>query len=112
MAVTEINPVKKRVNFLTVWTLPEVPAYLISYLFIKSVYAIISNWLVYYLSMIGMKKEARIIAILWTVSTFIGGLLGSYFNPHFKKNIFIICLFVSAFLFVFMEEIHIFPNEI
>ena len=46
------------------------------------------------------------------MSTFLGGIIGSYFNPQFKKKILIICLFASAFLFVFMEEVHLYPNEI
>lgn len=46
----EVNPI----NFITVWTLPGVPAYIISFLFVKSVNAVIVTWLVFYLSMIGM----------------------------------------------------------
>jgi MFS family permease len=52
------------------------------------------------------------IALLWAISTFIGGLLGSYFNPKFNKKIFIAALFASSIFFVFLEEVHLYPNEI
>jgi small basic protein len=99
------------VNFITVWTLPSVPGYILSFLFVKSVNAVVVTWLIFYLSMIGMKRESRIIAVLWAVSTFFGGLLGSYFNPTFNKTIFIASLLASAILFVFLEEVHLQPSE-
>jgi small basic protein len=102
---------KPAVNFLTVWTLPSVPGYILSFLFVKSVNAVVVTWLIFYLSMIGMKRESRIIAVLWAVSTFFGGLLGSYFNPTFNKTIFIASLLASAILFVFLEEVHLHPSE-
>jgi hypothetical protein len=47
---------KKPVNFLTVWKLPGVPGYILSFLFVKSVNAVVVTWLVFYLSMIDMVK--------------------------------------------------------
>lgn len=98
-------------NFITVWRLPSVPGYILSFLFVKSVNAVVVAWLIFYLSMIGMMKESRIIAVLWAISTFCGGVLGSYFNPTFNKTIFIACLLASAILFVFLEEVHLYPSE-
>lgn len=80
-------------------------------MFVKSVNAVIVTWLVFYLSMIGMVSESRIIAVLWAVSTFIGGLLGSYYNPNFDKKIFAVGLLASAILFCFLESVHLYPNE-
>ena len=62
--------------------------------------------------MIGMVSESRIIGLLWAISTFLGGLLGSYLNPTFDKKIFIGALFASSILFIFLEEIHLYPNDI
>ena len=62
----------------------------------------ISTWLVFYLSMIDMVSEAHIIALLWSLSTFGGGILGAYLNPHFNKKLFIGALFACAVFFVFL----------
>ena len=105
------NSNKGGVNFITVWTLPGVAGYILSFLFVKSVNAVVVAWLIFYLSMIGMKHESRIIAVLWAISTFFGGLLGSYFNPKFNKAIFVASLLASAILFIFLEEVHLYPNE-
>lgn len=70
------------------------------------------TWLVFYLAMINMGKEARIIAILWSVSTFIGGILGAYLNPGFNKIIFIAALLGSSIMFIFMEGIHLSNAEV
>lgn len=91
------------VNFITVWKLPGVAGYILSFLFVKSVNAVVVAWLIFYLSMIGMKRESRIIAVLWAISTFFGGIVGSYFNPRFNKTIFIASLLASAILFIFLE---------
>jgi len=71
----------------------------------------ISTWLVFYLSMINMVKEAHIIALLWSSSTFIGGVLGIYVNRRLEKKYFVILLFIAAIFFVFLEEMHLYPNE-
>ena len=101
---------KKKINFLTVWTLPGVSGYILSFVFVKTVYAMISTWLVFYLDMISMVSEAHIIALLWSSSTFGGGILGIYINKKFKKKYFILSLFISAIFFVFLEEMHLYPN--
>jgi hypothetical protein len=90
------------INFITVWTLPGVAAYILSFLFVKSVNAVIVTWLVFYLSLVGMVSESRIIGLLWAISTFLGGLLGSLLNPTFDKKIFIGALFASSILFIFL----------
>jgi hypothetical protein len=66
-----------------VWTLPGVAGYMLSFVFVKTVYAMVSTWLVFYLSMISMAREAHIIALLWSASTFVGGILGIYLNRKF-----------------------------
>jgi hypothetical protein len=88
-----------------------VPAYILSFLFVKSVNAVIVAWLIYYLSMIGMTSESRIIGLLWAVSTFLGGLIGAYINPNFNKRLFIGALLASSILFIFLEEVHLYPND-
>ena len=95
---------------MTVWKLPGVTGYILSFAFVKSVNAMISTWLVFYLTMIDMVEEAHIIAILWSISTFAGGILGAYINPKFNKKIFIAALAACAIFFVFLEELHLYPN--
>lgn len=62
--------------------------------------------------MLSMVSEAHIIALLWSASTFGGGILGIYINKKFKKKYFIISLFVAALFFIFLEEMHLYPNEL
>jgi hypothetical protein len=70
---------------------------------VKGVNVMISGWLVFYLSMIGMLKESNLIVLLWSASTFGGGILGIYLNRRFTKKFFIVALFISAIFFIFLE---------
>lgn len=47
---------ESRIDFITVWTLEGVPGYILSFIFVKGVNAMISGWMVFYLAMIGMVK--------------------------------------------------------
>ena len=82
-----------------------------SFVFVQAVNSVVVSWIVFYLSMIGMADEARVIAVFWALSTFTGGILGTYFNPTYNPKFFIASLLLSSLLFVFLEEIH-HPNEI
>jgi hypothetical protein len=58
-----------------------------------------------------MEEESRIIALLWAISTFAGGIFGNYINPDFNKRLFIGALASCSIMFVFLEEIHLYPND-
>lgn len=53
-----------------------------------------------------MIKESRIIAIGWTFSIVIGGYIGAKVNSFLSYKIFIGCLFISTFIFYFLEGLH------
>lgn len=103
---------EKGVNFLTVWLVPGVALPVLAFSIIKSINAIIIAWLVIYLGKVGMITESRVLAISWAISIVLGGLFGSLFNKSLSFIKFIVCLFVSGFLFFFLDEMHRRPHEI
>lgn len=47
-----------------------------------------------------MKDESRVIAILWTVGVFGGGVIGGKVNGEYSKKKFMIFLGISAIMFL------------
>lgn len=41
----------------------------------------------------------------------IGGFIGAKINHKLSYKIFILCLFISGFVFFLLEELHVHPNE-
>lgn len=88
------------------WLLPGVALPVLAFSTVKSINAIIVSWLVLYFTKIDMIKESRIIAIAWTFSIVLGGYVGAKVNSFLSYKIFIGCLFISAFIFYFLEGLH------
>lgn len=66
------------------------------------------TWLVFYLSMpeVDMKDESRVIAILWALGVFGGSIIGGKVNPTYSKKKFIVCLVISAAMFLTLGGLH------
>jgi hypothetical protein len=47
-----------------------------------------------------------VIAILWAFGVFGGGIIGGKVNSDYSKWKFIICLTISAFMFLTLERMH------
>lgn len=105
--MTASNIEYKPVNLITVWRLPGVALNVIAYGLVKSVNSFIVAWMVFYLVLIGIEKQAIIITILWTVSIFFGGLIHGKSNKKLNKKWFVAVLFISAGLFLLLEEMHL-----
>lgn len=58
-----------------------------------------------------MIKESRVIAIAWTFSIVLGGFIGAHINYMLSYKIFIVKLFISAFIFYFLEGLHVHSNS-
>lgn len=96
------------VNFSNVWCLPGVTLYIMANAVIKSINVIIMTWLVFYLSLpeIDMKDESRIIAILWTLGVFGGGIIGGKVITNYSKKGFIACIMVSGMMFLTLQKLN------
>lgn len=74
-----------------------------AYSMVKAINTVIVNWLVFYLSLKGLKKQGKVIVIAWSVGIFLGGIVGAKINRELSQKKFAISLVLCGIIFFFIQ---------
>ena len=78
------------------------PSFVCCYACLKSINAIIMNWMFIYLYSIGFHTLAGFITLGWSISIFVGNLMMGYYNKSTNKIGIMVPLIFCGFVFAYL----------